>query len=96
VRSNSIEPRRKRAESGWLQSKEAAQPGIDGGAPLDWALETHRVAQQVWALTPADKILDDDYYRKMLPILDRQLGVAGIRLARFLNDAYASAPCPIK
>ncbi len=84
-----------RLEAGWLRSKEAAQPGIDAGAPLDWALETHRAAQQVWALTPADKVLGDDYYRKILPILDRQLGVAGLRLARFLNDAYGSAQCPV-
>jgi hypothetical protein len=84
-----------RLEAGWLKSAEAAQPGIDGGTPLDWALETHRAAQQVWALTPADRVLDDDYYRKILPFLDRQLGVAGLRLARFLNDAYGSKQCPV-
>ena len=84
-----------RLEAGWLKSK-AAQPGIHGGAPLDWALETHRAAQQVWALTPADKVLDDAYYGKILPILDRQLGVAGLRLARFLNDAYGSTQCPVR
>jgi hypothetical protein len=83
-----------RLEAGWLKSKETAEPGIDAGTPLDWALETHRAAQQVWALTPADKVWDDDYYRKVLPILDRQLGVAGLRLARFLNEAYGSAQCP--
>jgi hypothetical protein len=85
-----------RLEAGWLQGKEAAQPGIDAGTALDWALETHGAAQQVWALTPADKVLDDDYYRKALPILDRQLGMAGLRLARFLNDAYGSAQCPVQ
>ena len=83
-----------RLEAGWLKGQEATQPGIDGGTPLDWALETHRAAQQVWALTPADKILNDNYYAKVLPILDRQLGVAGLRLARFLNDAYSSKQCP--
>ena len=31
---------------------------------------------------------------EVLPILDRQLGVAGLRLARFLNDAYGSKQCP--
>jgi len=31
----------------------------------------------------------------VLPILDRQLGVAGLRLARFINDAYASDRCPV-
>jgi hypothetical protein len=85
-----------RLEAGWLKGKEAAQPGIDAGTPLDWAFETHRAAQQVWALTPADKVLDDAYYGKILPTLDRQLGVAGLRLARFLNDAYGSAQCPMQ
>jgi hypothetical protein len=84
-----------RLEAGWLKSKEAATPGIDGATPLDWALETHRAAQTVWALTPADKILDHDYYRKVLPTLDRQLGV-GVRIARFLNEAYGSAQCPTR
>jgi hypothetical protein len=31
-----------------------------------------------------------------LPTLDRQLGVAGLRLARFLNDAYGSNKCRAK
>jgi hypothetical protein len=85
-----------RLEAGWLKSKEAGRPGIDSGTPLDWALETHGVAQQVWTLTPADKVLDDAYYGKILPILDRQLGVAGLRLAGFLNEAYGSAQCPVQ
>jgi hypothetical protein len=84
-----------RLENGWLKSPEAQQPGIDGGTPLDWALETHKAAQAIWALTPANKILDEPYYDKNLPTLDRQLGVAGLRLARFLTDAFrASGQCP--
>jgi len=43
---------------------------------------------------PADHVLDDTYYQAVQPILDRQLGLAGIRLARFLNEAYASDQCP--
>ena len=84
-----------RLEAGWLKSAEAQQPAIDGGTPLDWALETHRAAQTVWNLLPANRVLDDAYYQKVLPVLDRQLGVAGLRLARFLNDAYASNQCPV-
>jgi len=40
-------------------------------------------------------VLDDRYYREVLPILDRQLGVAGLRLARFINEAFASDHCPV-
>ncbi|MCP4309203.1 MAG: S1/P1 nuclease, partial [bacterium] len=33
-----------RIESGWLASDEAKTPGIDGGAPVDWLIETHELA----------------------------------------------------
>ena len=59
-----------------------------------WAEETHRGAHTVWYLRPADEVLDDRYLRDILPILDRQLGVAGLRLARLLNAAYGSKQCP--
>jgi hypothetical protein len=38
-------------------------------------------------------VLDDAYYAQALPILDRQLGRAGLRLARYLNEAYAPEQC---
>lgn len=81
-----------RLERGWLKNPEAA--AADGGTPADWARETHAAAQTVWRMLPPTRVLDDDYYRKALPILDRQLGLAGLRLARFLNEAYASSECP--
>jgi S1/P1 Nuclease len=84
-----------RLEKDWLNSAEAKKPGIDGGTPLQWALETHQAAQQVWQLTPANLILDENYYETVLPVLDRQLGVAGLRLARFLTDAF-SAECAVR
>jgi hypothetical protein len=78
-----------RLEDGWLMSDEARKPGIDGGTPEQWANETHAVAPAVWNGRRADNVLDDAYYRAVLPVLDRQLGVAGLRLARFLNEAAA-------
>jgi hypothetical protein len=60
-----------------------------------WANETHAVAQQVWRLTPASNILDQRYYDQVLPILDRQLGLAGLRLTRLLQEAFASEQCPV-
>jgi hypothetical protein len=85
-----------RLEAGWLKSAEAQQSGIDGGTAAAWAIETHRAAQTVWRLSPANRVIDDDYYGKVLPVLDRQLGLAGLRLARFLNEAYASSTCPVR
>jgi hypothetical protein len=82
-----------RLESGWLKSAEARKRGVDEGTPQQWALETHAAAQVVWHRLPADHTLDDSYYRDVLPIMDRQLGLAGLRLARFLNAAYAASQC---
>jgi hypothetical protein len=88
-----------RLENGWLKTAEAKaeDPAADHG-PIDektfiaWAEESHRAAQTVWYGRPADDVLDDRYLRDVLPIMDRQLGIAGLRLARFLNEA-ASQPC---
>jgi hypothetical protein len=82
-----------RLEEGWLKSAEAKQAGIDGGDPEAWAEETHKFAPIVWNSRPADNVLDDRYLRDVLPTLDRQLGVAGLRLAKFLNDVSAEK-CP--
>lgn len=83
-----------RLENGWLKSAEANQPGIDAGTPEAWANETHATGRLIWNLRPTDEVLDDRYYRDVLPVLDRQLGVAGLRLAKFLNEAYAADRCP--
>lgn len=85
-----------RLETGWLLSADARNPGIDGGTPHDWAIETHKAAQAVWNRLPGNNELDDGYYEQALPVIDRQLGVAGLRLARFLNEAYASTRCPTR
>jgi hypothetical protein len=58
--------------------------------------ETHALAPAVWNSRPADDVLDDRYLREILPILDRQLGVAGLRLAKFLNEAFSSRDCPVR
>lgn len=81
-------------ENGWLASPDAHSPNVDGGAPEQWAVETHRLAQEVWMLTPKNNVLDDDYFAKVAPVIERQLGIAGLRLARFLNDVYSNNRCP--
>jgi len=84
------------SEGGWLNSAEAKQSDIDSGTPADWAIETHKQGQIAWRARPIINVLDDNYFKQALPIIDRQLGVAGLRLARFLNDAYASNQCPVR
>ena len=80
-----------RLESGWLASPEAQ--GADGGTPSEWAEETHLAARAVWEQLPGSRVVDDAYYGKVLPTLDRQLGLAGLRLARLLNDMQAPGQC---
>jgi hypothetical protein len=47
----------------------------------------------VWEQLPESRVVDDGYYGKILSTLDRQLGLAGQRLARFLNVAQALGQC---
>jgi S1/P1 Nuclease len=92
-----------RLENGWLMTSPEAKgedpatnhTAIDENTFKQWAEETHKAAFTAWYLRPADDILDDRYLRDVLPIFDRQLGVAGLRLARFLNQAYGSTQCPV-
>ena len=78
-----------RLEGGWLASPEAQAAG--GGTPAAWAEETHKVARSVWDQLPERHVVDDAYYAKVLPSLDQQLGIAGLRLSRLLNEAYGGA-----
>ena len=83
-----------RLETGWLKSAEARKIGLDGGKPADWVVETHRYAQTMWHLLRQDGVIDDAYFEKALPVLDRQLAVAGLRLARFLNETFEEPNSP--
>jgi hypothetical protein len=78
-----------RLEEGWLREAPAAAAD---GAPAAWADETHAVGRQIWDAMPASRVLDDAYYRQALPVQDRQLAVAGLRLARYLNEVFAPGP----
>lgn len=83
-----------RIENGWMRTGEARQPNLDGGTPVAWANASHALGAQVWRMTQYTQVIDDDYIRQAEPIVMRQIGLAGMRLARFLNEAYASGECP--
>ena len=59
------------------------------GSYREWALETHRAAEEAaYKLLPPDKKIGEDYYRRALPVADAMLAKAGARLARILNQAF--------
>ncbi len=84
-----------RLESGFLATPEARDPAAAAGTPTDWLLQTHAAAVTVWNLKPANNVLDETYLGQVTPVLDRQLGLGGLRLAAYLNDAFAdTSACP--
>ena len=72
-------------ETDWLPGKDVA--ALRKGDPVDWALESHEAAVKVaYGQLPPDYVLGEAYYQASRPVLDRQLAVAGLRLARLLNE----------
>jgi hypothetical protein len=55
------------------------------GAPADWAKESHDLART--ALVPNHGVIDEAYYRREIAVVDERLAVAGLRLAKLLNEA---------
>jgi len=71
-------------EREWLTANDAALH--ENGMPADWAWESHRAAVEVAYVLPDDLDLGEEYYQRSRPTLERQLAVAGLRLALLLND----------
>ena len=71
---------------------------MQAGTIVDWALEAHRLARDPgYALLPAadgtgTRRLGPDYVAKCRPVVELQLQRAGVRLARVLNEAFATPP----
>ncbi len=67
------------------------------GEPKDWALEGHALARKhVYAAIPNDWpldgkafALDAEYVKQAMPVVEKQLQRAGVRLAKVLNGAFA-------
>ncbi len=58
---------------------------LDGGTTLDWALESHKIAQDVQVADGTD--LDDTYMDNNAEVADEQLLAGGLRLARVIKSA---------
>jgi hypothetical protein len=75
-----------RLEGGWLRRADAA--ALRAGSIVDWVDESHGIAvRHLFAGIEKGATLGDDYIARTAPLLDRQLGAAGVRLAALLNDA---------
>jgi len=82
-----------RLETTWFPGRDVT--GLDGGSPVDWALEAHQFARETAYVIPDGGVLEMNYYAAALPVVDRQLAVAGIRLAKFLKDTLKpTTACP--
>jgi hypothetical protein len=55
------------------------------GSPADWANESFHLARRVWLKD--GEAADENYYRQNIDSLDRQLALAGLRLAMVLDQA---------
>ncbi len=60
------------------------------GPPAQWA-------EQSWALGKAalvkpDTNIDEEYYRKQIPVVDERLALGGVRLAAVLNRVFVALP----
>jgi hypothetical protein len=58
--------------------------GQDGGTPERWANESVQLAQAAWVQDGAN--MDEGYYQREIKVVDMQMALAGLRLAKLLND----------
>ena len=64
------------------------------GIPEDWATESLQIAKKAYYLPgtstvmPSGTALSDDYCCMALPLIQKQLAKAGIRVAWMLNEIF--------
>jgi nuclease S1 len=60
------------------------------GTPIAWANESLQLGKQAWVQPQTN--IDEAYYLQQRPVVDRQLALAGLRLARILNQELGTKP----
>ena len=87
-----VEAAHKWSYTEWMEQIDRAdkrgQRRMTNGTIDDWARETHNLATEVYAMTPAGTDISYDYVANAAPIIEQQLLKAGLRLARILNEIY--------
>jgi hypothetical protein len=56
----------------------------EGGRPAQWANESVALVKAAWVPDGTD--LDEGYYQREIKVVDRQMALAGLRLARLLEE----------
>jgi hypothetical protein len=80
-------------ETQWLPNKDIT--ALQAGDAISWAQDAHKAAQIVAYNFRPDHVLDEEYYKDAISIVDQQLALAGLRLARVLNEALKpTEQCP--
>ncbi len=75
--------------NGLIEQKHLGQQA--GGTPVDWANESHLQARRI--VTPWPTAVDEAYYQANIDLVNEKLALAGLRLAKLLNDSLGkSAP----
>jgi S1/P1 Nuclease len=69
-------------ETTWITGKDVTV--LAQGTPVDWAFASRDIGEA--ALVPQGSPLEQDYYVKYAPVVDGQLALAGLRLAKLLNE----------
>lgn len=60
------------------------------GTPTAWANASHRAATEAWVSNGG--VVNEDYYRDELPVVNRELELGGLHLAFLLNGIFTVPP----
>jgi hypothetical protein len=82
----------RRLQDNWLPGKDVRQ--LTAGTTVEWTEEAHKAARDVAFKAAMNADLGEDYLTLAQPTVDRQLAVAGLRLARILNEMFADGAKP--
>jgi hypothetical protein len=69
-------------------------PALGDSNPVLWTEQSKALSDA--ALVEAGTNIDEAYYAKSIPIIDRQLELGGLRLAAVLNGIFTAPPVPFK
>jgi hypothetical protein len=61
---------------------------LQKGSVIDWVNETHKLTREVYSSVKQDDNLRYEYSYKFLNVARKQMQIAGIRLAKTLNDLF--------